>query len=414
MKTTIASGTLQTWAIPVLQERVDKLNRRAAKCKCEPLALRVLRSYDRVIGKDALGSDRVVNLSDVEIEGTAPRINGWVLVAKLTPTEGGNFVKAVPGLEGDLDPKYRTIEMRCDHCRSKRRRNDVFVIRNESGVEKVIGRNCLADFIRTADFEAMIAWADFIDKCDINADSDWEGMGGGRVTPTSPILYWLETISICVRKLGWLSRSAAFESGREGSATADTVVYLHWAPDPYGKKREFCQKNDLYATDHDKALAVKALEWVRSLTDTTGDYLYNLKLACGRDYVDRESAGLVSSLIQAYQRAIEEEIKRMQLRKAAVNRGWVGEVKQRLRNIRLTVLGTNSFDGEWGVRTLIRFADENENVLIWWASGDRTEEFEQGATYVVDATVKKHDDHETYGKQTVVNRVTVKQSVKAA
>jgi len=109
MKTTIASGTLQTWAIPVLQERVDKLNRRAAKCKCEPLALRVLRSYDRVIGKDALGSDRVVNLSDVEIEGTAPRINGWVLVAKLTPTEGGNFVKAVPGLEGDLGPLYRLV-----------------------------------------------------------------------------------------------------------------------------------------------------------------------------------------------------------------------------------------------------------------------------------------------------------------
>lgn len=32
MKTTIASGTLQTWALPVLQGMVDKLNRRAAKC----------------------------------------------------------------------------------------------------------------------------------------------------------------------------------------------------------------------------------------------------------------------------------------------------------------------------------------------------------------------------------------------
>lgn len=415
MKTTIASSTLQTWAIPVLCERIGKLNRRAAKCRCEPLVLRVLRSYDKVVGKDALGSDRIVNLSDVEIEGVAPRINGWMLVAKITPAEStdGNFVKTVPSLKGDLNPKYRTIEMKCDHCQSVRRRRDVFVIRNESGDEKVIGRNCLADFIRTADFEAMIAWADFIDKCDgIGTDTDWEGMGGGRHRPTSPILYWLETTSICMRRLGWLSRGNARETDREGSATADTVIYLHWVPDS-GSKATYCRENNLYATDHDKALATKALEWVRGLPETMEGYLYNLKLACGRDYVDDETAGLVSSLIQAYQREMEDEVKRTQSHKAAAQREYVGEIKQRLRNIKLTVLGANSFEGDWGVRTLIRFGDENENILIWWATGDRTEEFEQGRTYTVDATVKKHDDHATYGKQTVVNRVTIK-SEKAA
>lgn len=38
----------------------------------------------------------------------------------------------------------------------------------------------------------------------------------------------------------------------------------------------------------------------------------------------------------------------------------------------------------------------------------RTEEYTEGDSYVVDATVKDHRDHEKYGKSTIVNRVKKK------
>jgi len=400
MTAKLTTGTIQTWAIPVLEEKLAKLNTRAAKCKCPPLSFSILRRYKKVVGQNAIGDDIVRELADVVINGDAPRINGWELVAKLTPMEGGNLVQSAEGIE--IDPKYRTIGMKCDHCGTNRRRNDVFVIR-KGDEERVIGRNCLADFLRTNNLDSLIYWADAVQDF-LGALEDCESAGRREVA--TPIVAWLRTSSVCVRKLGWLGKGTAAEQGREGSATADIVTYLEWTPHN-DSKVEYCRKNDLHVTDYDRELVDKALEWIRASEDE-GDYMYNLRLACRAEYVTAKTSGLATSLIIAYQKALEKEAKREEYRAKAGERVWLGNIKERLRGLEVKVLGLRSYDSDWGVTTLVRFADKDENSIIWWASGDRSEEFEVGGTYKVDATVKKHDDHDTYGKQTVVNRVTVK------
>lgn len=403
--TTLTTGTLQTWAIPVLESEIEKLNKRAARCNCPIITMRVVREFKQVVGKNAIGDDIVHLMAEVEISGDAPRINGWTLVAKLTPLGEGNLVQSAEGVE--LDEKYRTIEMKCDHCNTNRRRKDVFVIRNEVGEEKVIGRNCLADFLRTNRFEGMIYWADAVGSF-VGGFDEFERRHGERREQGTPVESWLRTASVVIRKLGWLGRGAAREQGKEGTASADTVAYLEWEPDfPAGTKDKFCRRHDLYITDFDREQVTKALAWIAA-NEETGAYHHNLRLACAADRVTSQTAGLVTSLIIAYQKAMELEVKKAEYRKKAADKQWVGEIKKRMRGIELKVLATRSYDSDWGVTTLVRFADADENSIIWWASGDRSEEFEVGETYKVDATVKKHDEHETYGKQTVVNRVTVK------
>ena len=91
---------------------------------------------------------------------------------------------------------------------------------------------------------------------------------------------------------------------------------------------------------------------------------------------------------------------------------YFGEPKVRVRGISATCVGVNSFEGHYGVTTLVRFehriSESEYAVLVWFASGDKTEDFEAGEDYTFDATVKGHDEHDKYGKQTKINRVTVK------
>jgi len=400
---TLTTGTLQTWALPILQDELAKLNKRAIRCNCPPVSFRILRRFTQVVGTNVLGDDIVHEMAEVEIAGDAPRINGWEIVAKLTPLGDGNLVQS--GEDTELDPRYRTMDMKCDHCETKRRRNDVFVIRHESGEEKVIGRNCLADFLRTNKFAGMIYWADAINAF-IGGVDEFEELHGGRREQSTPIETWVRTSSVVIRKLGWVSKGVARERGEEGSATVDKVVYLEWTPETDAKVK-FCRHRDLFITDYDKDLAAEALAWIKANKDE-GDYMHNLRLACEAGVVIAQTAGLVTSLIPAYRKAMDKEAKKAEYRKRAADRVWIGEIKKRMRGLEVKVLGMSSHDSDWGVTTLVRFADADENSIIWWASGDKTEEFTIGETYKVDATVKKHDEHEVYGKQTVVNRVTVK------
>lgn len=409
----IATGTIKAWAVEVLREKLQKMNKRAKKCGTEPMTLVVDKEYDKYVGKDDLGLDKYVRLADVTIVGLPPKIEGWRLLAKITPVEeveGQNFVKTIPGFEGNLDEKYRTIDMVCEHCGHKRRRNDVFVIEKD-GVEKVIGRNCIADYCRDQDVDRLIAWSDWTDLAAGLLSEDYDDLyDGPRYKPCSPIKYFLKTTSIVIRRLGWLSRGKAREMEYGPQSTADIVCYLQWSrTDEH--KRKFIKKNDLYSNEHDTTLAEKALEWIRNVDDISNDYMYNLKMACSGEVVTYDSSGLVASLIPAYQRHMEQEIKRAKIRKAAANREYVGEIKKRMRGLKLTVIGTTCTDSDWGVKTFIRFLDENENLVVWSASGDRTEEFLQGQSYIVDATPQKHVDHDVYGKQTFVNRVTVKREL---
>jgi hypothetical protein len=60
-------------------------------------------------------------------------------------------------------------------------------------------------------------------------------------------------------------------------------------------------------------------------------------------------------------------------------------------------------DNGYGVSTLVKFG-RGPDLLVWFGSGDRTEDYVKGQTYLVRATVKRQE--EKFGqKQTVLTRV---------
>lgn len=402
------TATLTDNALAILSGKVDELNKRAARNGLEPLTLRVL-GRNEVRDTYPNGVDRIDYTNDVELTGVSPRIDGWQVIARIEFTDNGNLVHVAPSI-GNIDNKYRTIDNRCDHCNTRRRRNDVIVLRNDDGSEICVGRNCVADFIRDADADALIDFAKLLGNLEsmVNEACE-EDMGGGeREVIAYPLVSVLQNASIVIRKIGWVSATKAREE--DVVSTKENVSALLNPPRnaiALHDWEKWVRKLNLVVTDFDKELAARALEWVRNVEPGDSDYLHNIKLLALSDTVAHDKLGYVVSIISAYQRETNKQVERA----ARPESVYYGVAGKRNRNIQAECKGLRSFDGYYGVTTMVKFEayiDGKVAPIVWFASGDRTPDFEVGEEYTFDATVKKHEEHETYGKQTIVNRVTVR------
>jgi hypothetical protein len=392
------------YGLAVLQDKVADLNRRAAKHGLAPVAVDVLRTVAFV----RLASKGRFHLSEplhtVAISGVEPCIQGWRFVGKIEFASFGNVVKPIS--EESLDARYRTVGPICEHCNSKRRRNDIFILRHESGEEKLVGRNCLADFLRDGDAETLARFAEFADQFTKLSESvcegDYESFGEGRPAPYVTMLNYLAMTSCVIRKFGWLSKTASRE--------VDAMPTTYWLGCCYfGRKTaEFIEKNELYPNEKDLTRAAAALAWATTKRGDASEYLDTIARLAGCENVQWRYDGYIASIISAYARETEQEIER---KKRKAERCFIGTVGERLRSLPVEVLRLRFTDGFYGPKTIVTLeatVGDKRAVLTWFATGGRDGDFSEGDKIVVDATVKKHESDDKYGDSTIVSRVSVK------
>jgi len=383
-----------------LVEKIDKLNRKAERHGMDRVEFAVLSEC---------ASDDGYEIT-VEITGCEPRIDGWELLGRIDYTnEIGIVVHSTPNNTADLS-EYRDHDSSCDHCNSRRRRNDCYILADCNGRRKVVGRNCLADFVRNGDATAFVAYAEFqewlagIDN--VGSDGS-EGFGEyGGVATSVPVESFAAISALFIRKFGWTSRGVARETeGR--TATADDVI--NHICNNHPQYKAFVESNDLYVSDDDTELARKALQWVESLTPAQLDkseYLYTLSLIVTHGRVSMKNAGYAASIVSSYRREVERDNERKECEANAPTKVLIGKIGERLKNLVVTVKRVRYFEGNYGVTTIVAMEttlpDGTVAPLTWFASGSK--EFDEGADYNFTGTVKKHDPDNQYGLQTLCNR----------
>jgi hypothetical protein len=398
---------IPAYNLEALTEEVTRMNRRATKLGCQPLVLRVVREYE-LEKKSRTGAKYMQARMEVELLGETPKFNGWSLFAAVEMQDNGeNLVRCVPGKT--VPEAYRATDTHCDHCKSTRRRKEVFILGHDDGRFVQVGRQCIADFLGHVSADNLASRAEWefsaMDTCKDASDDDF-CYGGGRGEWRRDITEYLVTVAIVVRRLGWVSRSMLEKRGDfEGVTTASTAwsILVDWK-NKY--VQEMVAKNEIYAEERDETLAKEALEWARS-QPTTGvdDYLYNLGVACRQSYVNHKNIGIVASAIAAYQRHLDKEAELNIRRRQNLERKHVGEVGKRSDFENVVVKRMRYFESEFGVKTLVTFEDQSGNVLIWWAS-KQLDEVEEGETVNIRGTVKKHGDYQGM-PQTELQRVKI-------
>lgn len=363
-----------------LKGKIEKLNKKAEKLGCEPITLEVID--EKFEPKNDEGTEFEKFLV-VEIKGQKPMINGWTFVATLEHShEHGNIVRTVPG--ESVPEEYRTVEPRCDHCQTRRYRKDTFLVRNEQGEIKQVGRNCLKDFLGHSDPHHIAEYAEMLIELEEWAN-DYTPHTGVRDDRYIDLKTYLTYVAECIRRFGWVSRVRAYEYEEESTANRALREMFPFNP----------RYREVFPGEEAKQLAEAALVWAREEMEPNNDYLHNLKVLVSSGVIEWRDTGLAASIIIAYQKAKE---KKKQREKSE----HIGEVGERIE-VDVVVEKVHVFENDWGTTKLHRFKDDKGNVIVWFASNELLEE---GKNYKIRGTVREHSEYRGV-KQTVLTRCKV-------
>lgn len=395
LATAVSAGLASLGGATVMTIRADRLDwageiAAKAKAKAEKLGVEPLRFATlgtRMVARPREGGGtRWVEMATIALWGAAPKVAGYALLARVEHTEAGNLVSRSPiGAEGiDLDA-FRTAAPHCAHCGVARRRKDTFVLRGQDGALVQVGRNCLADFIRSEDIKmGLQLWQLLMEFSAGGGEGDEEGgFGGGRGDRSPGTLSYLAHAVAAVRVDG-------FHKSDADRATKNTIGFAT-ARRPTHDASSAAFWDDLQPTVADAERAAVVLAWCAGQAGTS-DYEHNLRVACSLPQVGR-SYGLLASAPSAYARHVEGLVRKArEAAQTAQNPGHhVGEIGKRLALGDLTVLRVRYSESMYGTTTIVALVDAQGNRMTWFASG--AQNLDAGTVlHGCKATPKKHGE----------------------
>jgi hypothetical protein len=386
--------------LPRLRQRLDKLARRAVKLGLTPPTYSVGEPrVERRSEEDLDGTSWTVawRVYPVTVQGEAPKFDGWTFCAVRDHAEGGAPVLRSTGAH-ELPLRFREASYACEHCETRRARKETFVLRHDDGRWAQVGRQCIRDFLGHASPEQIAAQAELVaEAC---SGGSWEEASGDHARPT--VEAYLQFVSCVIRHRGWTPRSRAdFMAcdGRGSAATAD--VAAAWLDDrrhaaKTGAKAKFPQP-----TQEDESRAAAATAWAAALRDEPdaplSDYLHNLKQAALREVLTEKLAGLVASIVPAWDRECAR-------RRDTSTSCWLGVLGERFKRterstkkrgvevadtrLRVSVQSVRPFDGQFGTSYKNTCVTEAGDVVVWWGS----QALATGWVYLLAGTVKSHGE----------------------
>lgn len=384
-----------------VQEKLEKLKRKAAKLDKAPLGYQVLPApsvtihvYDGPCMAPCFDMDHKRTYQQVEIvlTGEAPVIDGWKLLARVEHLAGSdqNLIHVVPGVEFD-STDYRARRV-CDHCSINVRRNDTYLI-TDGSVVKQIGRNCLADYVRSPAFaEYVISLGSILRQARDMAEEE-ERDGRRYLEPEYKTVDVVAVAIAVVRDYGYQKKDSFNEP------TVNRVS-AHFLSDRDDKAR-------VETTEQDKAQATAALAWLSEQPEES-DYIRNVKLVCGQETTYRKHFGLVASLPATYRKALDL----IQTTKDKPVSQHVGNIKDKISCV-VRVDKIIAYETHFGFGDMVKMRDESGNLLVWFTSSlPRSQRSEKGQIIdpiqegnIVDlrGTVKAHEEFRNE-KQTILTR----------
>jgi hypothetical protein len=406
-----------------LTEKLEKINRKAAKLGAFAIQWKqtgntkveeVVVGYEITLesAPNQVAIKRKIVMNEVEVVGIAPQLNGWTFIATLEhANELGNVLRVVPGYEKDLPQKFRDASAEnCDHCHTRRQRNDTYVLSHENGRWAQVGSTCLKDFLGYNDPHGAARFCEMLFQVGAACESATDcGGGHGSGEYVDDLREFLAFCIAQVRHDGFISRKKAREEEERGNYLRSTATAALNALHPtYHNGKPQRQPWEVPVED-DYQVAEKVANWCVALKDrdpaSLNDFMHNLKVATATGYVGGRKAGIAAAAVPAYRRETEPKDDFSKSR-------HVGQKGERVEgNAKLVKIFT--FNGQFGETYLHKFLTEGGNLVVWFAS--KPSGMLEGNSYQIRGTVKKHDVRDGI-QQTVLSRVVVglKKAKKAA
>lgn len=369
-----------------LKERLNKLVKKAVKYGNTDISYSVSAPYMMTV-KNFEGEKVDVEYVNFVVVGDAPKIAGWELLARIELIDDENLVHVIPDIGFEIDSRFRTHGNECEHCKTIRRRNDVYVFAN-SEKQIAVGRTCLRDFMGIDDPKMIVERAQFFEDMKKSFDEE-EGFSFGSFGYHT-LKSVLTVAAAQIRKNGFRSKAVSLEQGVLSTADATKLQMMN---DP---------KVSVEIEAEDVVWGEKTVEFFRATSSFGNEYMDNVRVVMKQDIVKNDHIALVVSAVSTVQR---EFAKAKANKESAAQSDFVGQVKERIKGLELILekvifLGYGSF----GANYLHLMKDECGNVFSW-ITGNKMG-VDEGSNIKIDASVKEHKVYNGV-KQTVLTRAKV-------
>jgi hypothetical protein len=393
---------------PVI-EKLDKLSKKAEKCGMPAFKLMLGNKFQ----KEDLTANGIKTFTPwvmFTLEAAQPKLNGWSFLATINHTDDGNVVRAMPGTEPD--PVWQTVPSKCDHCKWKRKRNDSYIVQNDAGVVKQVGRSCLADFIGHKNPHEVAKYAEFLvaatEACEVAHSTAahqaaFKAAAGGirhfdpNLHPMLDLRTYLAKTLQVIREEGWVSKKEAWETGK--NSTADRALF-----------RLFEDTEPAPLSDH--TIATDAVNWVESLDPEGNDYFKTLVAVAGNGSgaFDHKRIGVVASIAHVYPQVVAKKARAVMLEQSGMS-PYLGD-KGDTKAFTGTVVMRRHYQGRYGPGVVLKFADEHGRISTAFLKATDVHNLEGFLPHPVKTGTKLWvecviADHETYQgeKQTKLTKV---------
>ncbi|CAL9982519.1 hypothetical protein VPHK469_0077 [Vibrio phage K469] len=336
----------------------------------------------------------------VDFSVTGPNLDnpvsygGYTFVGKIDHTHSKYMWKS---FDESPMPEHVKVECElghsyCEHCNTKRQRNNTFVIRNEeTGGLVWVGSSCLRDYIGLTSPDGLLGYYRSVEALNDCQDRDDDYIGLSKPTRLMIDLYrFLPLVAANARLYGFLTKSSAIDNG--GYATSSTTFNDYWAISPPEDRPK--------VTEADCLVADGALEmWLAK--DDDSDFNHNMRVLCEDMWCSHREVGLASWIIGSY--LFEKDKAEKEERAESEYWGKVGDKVNGL-GIELTITYFIEFTTDFGYQTQYNrfYVMTTDDGVVFTMNSSK--DMETGSRILLTSgSIKEHELYKGV-KQTVLAR----------
>jgi hypothetical protein len=338
-----------------------------------------------------------VRVAEYEINKPDVYQDGWCAVAKITNTEDGPFIDK---FDVNFNEKsYKKDPQACDHCHTNRFRLATYIVRHTDGTEKQVGSSCLKFLthgfsVEAFEFRSLVTiWINEFSEENLN----YGGSGSIKLADVHTLISIAEYL--------YLANNSRWQNNeRDPSGYIVTPGTHRIAADQYKTRKYFCCDENNPLVIEAKKNAENIIERAQEFEPAEDDEFGKALIYCAAfNQIPLEKANLIAYLGQYFR---NYDYRQEKLRVAATLKhvGTVGE-KRIFENLLCEKIFT--FQSNYGYRestvTMFIFRNKDNDVLTWNSSSAKTDLIEEGKTYNIKATIKKHTIYRNI-PQTVLTR----------
>jgi hypothetical protein len=333
------------------------------------------------------GGVDLVELQRIEITNPLIKLGNWRVVGKLEnePISGQQLSFSVSREPPDNDAidVYRSHPISCEHCHTKRRRGQSYVLANDQGEYKQVGTACLEDFTGISP-ERLLFLATF-NRFVKTYDPDDEAYNAGqrRVVGTQS---YLADVSFLSGVGGFISATKAREGYGLSPTYADALQINALLRGNDSLRERYVHERPLH-----KERAAKVIAWFSEQTNPVDSFTRNVQILIGNEVIAIENRHLAfaAAAVPAYTKAMQEQ--RMSLSgPLSQYQGVLGEKIERS----LTIEKIVPLESRFGNPYLILMRDAEGNAYKWKAASPAVEIIEaEGLDLKASMKVKAHEEY---------------------